>query len=599
MFTTLKWRIYYVAVSTFLLFFLRFPLPSYNSHSLIPRGVVESDLSPEVQHTFSKHLDAPLNVSQFGERGIRVQQLSKWAELLINNPENERESFQDALRLQFGFLKHTENTIYTPWSYAADTFSEDVGIVICAGSNNFHLAAHLITSLRRVHHSNISIELAFAGEGDLKSKHRSFLESLEADITFIDLLEQFPHARAHLMDSGWGMKPFAMLASSHKRTILLDADAVFLINPDSLFETHPDLIRTGTLFYRDRAVKVNDDQRRLWVKTQIETAGLEPSNNLANNSLFYSGASWYEMDSGVVALDKTRPTVMLGLIFAAWMNLKHIRDSVTYRVFHGDKETFWLAMELAGFEYFFQPRYAGTIGKATPQRAYGARPAPVRGGGTVSSRAAVGTASSSSSTTTASPSSPPAHHPQHPQNHHQLQELNPGPTVPASMAKYNNNKTELCGTHMLHLDATGSTPFWFNGGIYENKDNPTGQGYARLTHFWMPLPLPLPSEATPLPSEPPHRWYWTSKTRTCVQEHDVRELPSEILRVVADLVELARSVDESLRMLNQGDEPPRGMRQPQGNGNANANGKARLPGEKTLPRPACRGWCNGQSGAGT
>ena len=140
------------------------------------------------------------------------------------------------------------------------------------------------------------------------------------------------------------------------------ADAVFLRSPDSIFEEHPALIGTGTLFFHDRAATGGDDNRRNWVKDQIKAAGIQPSNYFATESLFYEGAAWYEQDSGVVAMDRSRPHVILGLMFTTWMNTKRVRDEVTYKVFYGDKESFWVAMELAGFEYAFQPWYAGTMG---------------------------------------------------------------------------------------------------------------------------------------------------------------------------------------------------------------------------------------------
>lgn len=131
------------------------------------------------------------------------------------------------------------------------------------------------------------------------------------------------------------MKPFALLASAHRRAILMDADALVLTSPDSLFNIHPTLRQTGTLFFHDRAAVSGGDERRSWVKAQIQAAGI-----VATESLFYKGAAWYEADSGVVALDRANLSVLLGLMFAAWMNTKDVREEVTYRIFYGDKEDF-------------------------------------------------------------------------------------------------------------------------------------------------------------------------------------------------------------------------------------------------------------------
>ncbi|KAB5583226.1 mannosyltransferase putative-domain-containing protein [Coniochaeta sp. 2T2.1] len=373
----------------------------------------------------------PLNISQWGERGSRVSQLAEWADILIKNPSENRSLFKAALIAQFPYLAGALDSIYAPWFSTQKhpgSSNTDHGFVICAGSENYRLAAHLIRSLRRVHSSSTPIEIAYAGDSDLQPIHRKFLAHLESNITFIHVLERFPAARRDLEGSGWAMKPFALLASAYSRAILMDADAVFLSSPDSLFAKdrrpgHPALTRTGTLFFHDRAAVGGGDERRLWVKAQIEAAGIPRSTYLTTESLFYEGAAWYEADSGVVALDRSNPRVLLGLMFATWMNTKDVRDEITYRIFYGDKESFWLAMELSGFEYAFQPWYAGTMG-------------------TVSGKSG----------------------------------------QPPDL----DSAVEICGTHMPHLDYLGQTPFWINGGIYEHKDSPESERrYADMTHYWV------------------------------------------------------------------------------------------------------------------
>lgn len=352
--------------------------------------------------------DTPLNNTQFGERGNRVNQLAQWAELVLQKPSSDRGAFKDALVTQFPFLAGAQ--IYTPWSSPSAHDTEPPSYVICAGSNNLNMAAHLIRSLRTVHGSQILIEVAYGGDDDLKPQHRLFLADLEPHVSFIDLLQRFPAAERDILRGGWAMKPFALLAAASPRAILMDADALFLASPDSLFDTHPDLKRMGTLFFHDRAMRGGEGRQRDWVRAQLEAAGREPSKYLAERSLFYRGDTWLEQESGVVVVDKSNPRVLLGLMFATWMNTKDVREQVTYQIFHGDKETFWLAMELAGLDYYFQPWYAGMVGTITAGQ-------PV-----------------------------------------------------SELAKDN---TEVCGRHMVHLDHLGE-PLWLNGGIYDDKAHPEG-----------------------------------------------------------------------------------------------------------------------------
>jgi alpha 1,3-mannosyltransferase len=458
-------------VSTCLLYIF---FSNHSGRSVVSQGE-HIEAASRFQHAVSDIY--ALNNSQWGKRGTLIRHLSQWAGLLIEHPSLDTKSFEASLQSHFPFLAGTEKTIYTPWS-TIETFNSDFGFVICAGSSNFHLAAHLIATLRHVHYSTAPIEIAYAGDDDLKPEHRSFLQKTETGTSFINLLDRFPHAREDLLHSGWAMKPFALLASTHKRAVLVDADAIFLTSPDSLFETNPGLNRTGTLFFHDRAATGGDAERRDWVRDQLAAAGIQPSNFLENESLFYSGAAWYEADSGVVAMDKTRPSVILGLIFATWMNTKTVRDEVSYVVFYGDKETFWVAMELSSADYHFQPWYAGTIGHVTD-------------------------------------------------------EIEPG-------ADLMENEYEICGTHMLHLDHVGQAPFWFNGGIYENKGH-TDAGYTTLTHYWV-------GETDEIRHSQPN-WYWVDGNIGCLREKGIKVLYAPMLSTIEAIKEQATRVDDLIALL--------------------------------------------------
>ncbi|EXJ83263.1 hypothetical protein A1O1_06882 [Capronia coronata CBS 617.96] len=364
--------------------------------------VVSSSFRTRPTNPFTtEELETPIDITDWGEMGSQVKLLSQWAHMLMKHPFADKPAFHSVLLSRFPFLAGSNESIYTPWPLPMiENSTLQTGIVTCVGSRNFRMAGHLITSLRRVHHSRIPIEIAYAGDEDLDPDKRAFLQTLDPGTSFIDLLDAFPSARHDLVNSGWAMKPFALLASSHQQAILVDADAVFLTSPDSIFETNTGLVRTGTLFFHDRAAGGGNGQRRLWLRQQIRAAGIPPSSRLVVDSLFYRGSAWYEADSGVVALDKSRPSVLLGLLFATWMNTKNVRDEVTYHVFHGDKETFWIAMELSRVEYFFQPWYAGAMGTITEEE-----------------------------------------------------------EKPSSELDFDADRVEICGTHMLHLDHSGKTPF--------------------------------------------------------------------------------------------------------------------------------------------
>lgn len=72
----------------------------------------------------------------------------------------------------------------------------------------------------------------------------------------------------------------------------------------------------------------------------------------------------HEQESGVVLINKK--TRFLGLMGTCKMNGKWERDLVSYKLFHGDKETFWIGFEMVQEPYVFMRNYGGAIGELRP-----------------------------------------------------------------------------------------------------------------------------------------------------------------------------------------------------------------------------------------
>ncbi|KAH9893668.1 mannosyltransferase putative-domain-containing protein [Xylariomycetidae sp. FL2044] len=418
------------------------------------------------QHYLPK-LGLEIGNSQWGLMGAWVKDMSLWARQVVDRyPHYDSEALTTTLLHRYPWMKGTN--LYFPWAErrteAASGYAE-TGLVICAGSGNIHLAAHLIRSLRDVIKSTLPIEIAYAGDTDLRPEHQQYLESLGSDIHFIDLLESFPHARDDLANSGWAMKPFAMLASRSRKTILADADAVFLKAPDRLFET-PGLIDTGILLYRDRSMGGESEKGRSFIIEQLESIGRGPSPQYEHDSLYFNGTSAFEADSGVVAVDKRRPEAFLSLAFSTWMNTKAVREEVTGTMYHGDKETFWIAPELAGIDYYFEPLYAGSISTAKGSGADGVW-------------------------------------------------------------------SQICSIHILHVDHTGADPFWFNGGLYRNK-NFKNNGFMNPRHWW--------KGHTGRDGNGNVEW---KGNEPCVTASGVEELSKQQVELIGKMVKVAQDVDDN------------------------------------------------------
>ncbi|EST08508.1 Alpha-mannosyltransferase [Kalmanozyma brasiliensis GHG001] len=236
------------------------------------------------------------------------------------------------------------------------------GIVMSLGWKGAVFASQFISIIRDKHRNDIPIELYYYGDSDLPSKYRDYLTKAHRNVRCIDLesLGLFDPDLTQLNRQGFAIKPFAMLATNFTEVILADADAILLEDPDRFFE-EPGYIDSGTLFFHDR-----DHQRKgadyvvnEFMTNQLSQRG--PSPRLASSE-FWKKKGIFEQESGIVVLDKRKTDVFAALLFTCWQNMGEIRKKTTYRVFWGDKETFWLAFEFSNFPYYFVPRYAQAIG---------------------------------------------------------------------------------------------------------------------------------------------------------------------------------------------------------------------------------------------
>jgi alpha 1,3-mannosyltransferase len=141
--------------------------------------------------------------------------------------------------------------------------------------------------------------------------------------------------------------------------ILLDADAVFLQPPEVIFD-QLGYQEIGVLLFRDRLLWQHAFQdRHEWWKAQM--LHQKPSDTLLK-SLVWMEDYAEEGDSGVVAMDKSRLPVLMGLLHICWQNTHAVREDTTYKITYGDKESWWFGLELSGVPYTFEAHYGSIIG---------------------------------------------------------------------------------------------------------------------------------------------------------------------------------------------------------------------------------------------
>ncbi|QSZ32314.1 hypothetical protein DSL72_001888 [Monilinia vaccinii-corymbosi] len=326
-------------------------------------------------------INVPVREDEFREMGKRIQTLTRWLMQIDMkaNPSNTeafseyRSLVEQTILSLFPFIhrgneggSHENSTSFTQLRKSFIPGSR--GIVIPTGIETFRYACHLILNIRLVVRSKLPIEIAYAGDADLPPPYRSafrFLFSLFAlpSVEFLDVSKVLNDTTLRLSDgtSKFAIKPFALLASRFEEGILADADAVFLQAPEVILDAHSGYLRTGTLFFHDRLVGkgTSDNHQKFW---RLQMKGHTPSATF-NESRAMRGNYGHEQESGVVVVNKGKLSVLMGLMHACWQNTYKVRELVTYRNTYGDKETYWMGMELSGVEYAFAKHYGGIIGE--------------------------------------------------------------------------------------------------------------------------------------------------------------------------------------------------------------------------------------------
>ncbi len=270
--------------------------------------------------------------------------------------EKNRTIINDKNKLYFSAL---HQNLY-PWLYGyrykslGDLVesSKGKGIVICVGDNQYKYAISTIDSIRNVLKSTLPIEIFYIGEGDLSIEHQNNLKKFE-NVYISDITTYFDNNIIKII--GWASKPFAILASRFEEVLLMDADAVYLHDPEELFEEE-NYRRMGTLFFKDRTLVPGPNKELEWIKQWLVDP-LPETKSLR----FFNEKTKFELESSTVLIHKTK--TLLGLLSACKLNEGDLREQVVYRVVYGDKETFWLGFDMAQQHYNLYSVPCAFVGK--------------------------------------------------------------------------------------------------------------------------------------------------------------------------------------------------------------------------------------------
>ncbi|KAG0293186.1 hypothetical protein BGZ97_005394 [Linnemannia gamsii] len=314
------------------------------------------------------------------------------------------------------------------------------GFVLCAGNNQFKFIVSSIQAIRRLQ-PDLPIQLFHMGDGDLSKERQEYVRAMTNNIEVLDITTFLDNDYMKL--GGWSIKAFSLLASRFEEAMLVDSDAYFLQDPTKLFDD-PGYKATGSLFFYDRTLFPDWHSGPDWIRSMMPIM-----STLPNQLRSFKGTSTHEQESGVVVINKK--TRMNGLLAICKMNSKRERDLHSYRIFYGDKETFWVGFEMVQEPYSFMRTYGSVVGEL--------RDDPVKEIEILEARLAQDVEGG--------------------RNEEERQD-------DRDLIQYHKKrpvleKDSVCGAQ-LHLDYLGQ-PMWWNGGLMRNKN----EGVTRILDFkyWM------------------------------------------------------------------------------------------------------------------
>ncbi|EME47689.1 glycosyltransferase family 71 protein [Dothistroma septosporum NZE10] len=394
---------------------------------------------------------------------------------------------------QFRFLINGLASRLFPWtttylgdhmSLHASFYTGGRGIALTAGE---HQVSYLLTSIPsfRKLGCELPIEVLYLGDDDMTEESRERLEALPNVITR-DLTQMIEDKGWTL--KGWAAKPFAILMSSFREVIFIDADALFFTNPGTLFED-AQYRETGALFFKDR--NLSPESKRKWLK-QILPAPISP--HVKKNRL-WTGESGHMQDSGVVVVDKWKHFIPL-LLTTRLNGPDRDGNEATgkkgvYEMVYGDKETFWLSWELADvLDYSFHDSVTGNMGTlVTPK--------------------------------TKPLNSSNDDNPESEETEGQETEIKP-------------SRSRICSAQLLHFDSEGK-PFWFNGWLEKHKhDENSPLDFADFDAY-----MKEPSEVGRRPKS--SAWDIKPDNVVCLQSEEHFEFSNEESEVLEMIKDIARA----------------------------------------------------------
>lgn len=230
-----------------------------------------------------------------------------------------------------------ETSSYNDFNFAGK------GLVIAAAGNRYRYVTGLYSNLyviRKCHKSNIPVEIYYVGKSEEFDPPIKKLILDLGNIYIYNLMDRINTTSSEEELRGYQTKPLAVLCSSFKEVILLDADALSFVDPQYLFLAEG-YNKSGMVLFKDYV-----DCMTFISKDFVETIGIG-----VDKYCDYTGD--YEIDSSCVILDKSKCWDALYTICI--INVKSDSYHKSKNVL-GDKDTLLIGSLFVGFDpYISKP----------------------------------------------------------------------------------------------------------------------------------------------------------------------------------------------------------------------------------------------------
>ncbi|RLN91070.1 hypothetical protein BBJ28_00022589 [Nothophytophthora sp. Chile5] len=274
---------------------------------------------------------------------------------------------------------HPMSSFYRRGQRFDTSVSRERGVMLCMHDGVLDMGLSLIRELRCLGNQEL-VQVYHCGVEELSDSSIELLFAIDNRLELVDVCSDLVarsviSAKMETKFRSWWIKPLAMYHTDVRHVMLLDVDDILMKDPAVLRDL-PGYLATGTTFFYDRVVSSKkflsgNDNGQPYLKQRLETfdyarfnvsQGFAPSQQVLA-SFAYNNKSCHEMDSSMVLIDKLQTgQTVLDIMF--WFITE---ERFRFKYSWGDKETFWLAFELAHKPYFFSP-YGVSVVSSTPSK---------------------------------------------------------------------------------------------------------------------------------------------------------------------------------------------------------------------------------------